>query len=216
MRSTRRRFLRNIAWMTTAAAFPGEHAKHAPAAGESAKLMDTSALARFVDPLPIPALAKSVGLRPSPADPSLQIPYYRIGMRQFQRKVHRDVPPTTFWGYDGSCPGPTFETRRGKADPRGMGKRVAAATSLLYRPHTARCGSRQARRSNRRSPSWRKDAAGKRRLSRRLVRPRKICHVLLPESAGSCRALLSRSCDGYHPAERRGRPVRALSDSRRV
>lgn len=114
MRSTRRRFLQNIAWMTTAAVLPGEHEKHANAPGESAKLMNTSALARFVDPLPIPALAKATGLRPSPADPSLQIQYYRIGMRQFPMKVHRDVPPTTFWGYDGSCPGPTFKTRSGK------------------------------------------------------------------------------------------------------
>jgi spore coat protein A len=114
MRTTRRRFLRNLAWMTTVAALPGEHSKHAAGAGESAKLLDTSALARFVDPLPIPALAKPAGLRPSPADPALQIPYYWVPMRQFQMGVHRDVLPTTFWGYDGSCPGPTFEARRGK------------------------------------------------------------------------------------------------------
>jgi spore coat protein A, manganese oxidase len=35
-------------------------------------------------------------------------------MRQFQAKVHRDIPPTTLWGYDGSSPGPTFETRSGE------------------------------------------------------------------------------------------------------
>jgi spore coat protein A len=114
MRTTRRRFLQNIAWMTTVAALPGEHSKHVTGAGDSAKLLDTSALARFVDPLPIPALAKAAGLRASPADPALKIPYYRIAMRQFQMKVHRDAPPTTFWGYDGSCPGPTLEARRGK------------------------------------------------------------------------------------------------------
>ncbi len=112
--TTRRRFLQNVAWMTTVAALPGEHAKHATGAGDSAKLLDTSGLPRFVDPLPIPALAKAADLRPSPADLSLKIPYYRIAMRQFSMKVHRDVPPTTFWGYDGSCPGPTFETRTGK------------------------------------------------------------------------------------------------------
>src|ERR1700723_917530 len=114
MRTTRRRFLQNLAWITTAAALPGEHSKHHASAGESAKLLDTSALARFVDPLPILPVAKPVGLRPSPTDPALQIPYYRIAMRQFEMKVHRDVPPTTFWGYDGSCPGPTFEARHGK------------------------------------------------------------------------------------------------------
>ena len=114
MRTTRRRFLQNLAWMTTAAALPGEHSKHHASVGESTRLLDISALARFVDPLPILLLAKPAGLRPSPAEPALQIPYYRIAMRQFEMKVHRDVPPTTLWGYDGSCPGPTFEARRGK------------------------------------------------------------------------------------------------------
>jgi spore coat protein A len=54
-------------------------------------------------------------MRPSPGNPSTHVPYYRIAMRQFQAKVHRDVPPTTFWGYEGSCPGPTFEARRGQS-----------------------------------------------------------------------------------------------------
>jgi spore coat protein A len=114
MRTTRRRFLQNLAWMTTAAALRDEHAGHATSARDSSKLLDTNVLARFVDPLPIPSLSKPAGQRPSPVDPALQVPYHRIAMRQFQMKVHRDVPPTTFWGYDGSCPGPTFEARRGK------------------------------------------------------------------------------------------------------
>jgi spore coat protein A len=87
---------------------------HAGAAALSEKLLDTSTLARFVDPLPIPALARPTGTRPNPAAPALHVPYYRIAMRQFQTKVHRDVPPTTFWGYNASCPGPTFEARSGK------------------------------------------------------------------------------------------------------
>jgi spore coat protein A len=36
-------------------------------------------------------------------------------MREFQAKIHRDLPPTTFWGYGGMSPGPTFETRSGEA-----------------------------------------------------------------------------------------------------
>lgn len=39
---------------------------------------------------------------------------YRIVMRQFQAKIHRDLPPTTFWGYEGISPGPTFEVRSGE------------------------------------------------------------------------------------------------------
>jgi spore coat protein A len=77
-------------------------------------LLDTSTLPRYVDPLPIPAPIKPAGLRPSPIDPARRVPYYRVGMRQFQAKVHRDVQPTTFWGYNASCPGPTFEVRQGE------------------------------------------------------------------------------------------------------
>jgi spore coat protein A, manganese oxidase len=82
--------------------------------GASTSLLNTSVLLRFVDPLPFPPLAQPFGTRPSPADPALQVPYYRIGMKQFQAKVHRDVPPTTFWGYNSLCPGPTFEARSGE------------------------------------------------------------------------------------------------------
>jgi len=35
-------------------------------------------------------------------------------MREFQAKIHRDLPPTTFWGYDGMSPGPTFQARSGE------------------------------------------------------------------------------------------------------
>ncbi len=86
-----------------------EEKVHAPA-----KLSDTSTLARYVDPLPRPATARPVAMRAGPADPHTKIPYYRITMQEFQAKVHRDLPPTTFWGYDGCCPGPTFDVRSEK------------------------------------------------------------------------------------------------------
>jgi spore coat protein A len=35
-------------------------------------------------------------------------------MREFRHKVHRDLPPTSIWGYNGMWPGPTFEVRRGQ------------------------------------------------------------------------------------------------------
>ena len=86
----------------------------APGTGASTELLDTRALARFVDPLPIPAGAKPNGMRPSPADPSTRIPWFQITMKQFQAKVHRDVAPATFWGYNSSCPGPIIEARSGE------------------------------------------------------------------------------------------------------
>jgi len=108
---SRRRFLHHIGWLAAATAARGIDADHA--ASQPPQLLDTRALARFVDPLPIPAVAKPSGQRSIPADPPVQALFYRMVMRQFQARVHRDMPPTTFWGYNGSCPGPTIEARRG-------------------------------------------------------------------------------------------------------
>jgi len=77
-------------------------------------VLDPETLAAFVDALPIPGVARSTELRPSPDDPKLKIPYYRLAMRQFQSKVHRDMKPTRLWGFGTSSPGPTLETESGK------------------------------------------------------------------------------------------------------
>jgi spore coat protein A len=76
--------------------------------------LNTGALAQFVDPLPIPEIAHSSGVRPSPADAAIKLPYYRIPMREFEARIHRDMKPTRLWGYGASMPGPTFETRSGQ------------------------------------------------------------------------------------------------------
>ena len=118
--TTRRRFLRHLSWLTAGAAAPmsvnefatGAMTMPVPVSQAAPRLLDTNALARYVDPLPIPAVAKPVGMRPSPANPRQQVPFYRLAARQFQAEVHRDVQPATFWGYDASCPGPTLEVRR--------------------------------------------------------------------------------------------------------
>lgn len=41
-------------------------------------------------------------------------PYYRIEMGEIESQVHRDLPATKMWGYGGSSPGPTIETRSGE------------------------------------------------------------------------------------------------------
>src|ERR1700728_1588232 len=76
--------------------------------------LNASSLAQFVDPLPIPEIARPSGTRPSPLDPTVKLPYYRIPMRPFEAKVHRDLKPTRQWGYGGASPGPTLETRSGQ------------------------------------------------------------------------------------------------------
>jgi spore coat protein A len=73
-----------------------------------------SKLARFVDRLPIPPVLEPEGTRPDPDDPKRQIAHYRVVMRESEQQVHRDVPPTRFWSYGGTVPGPTIETRSGK------------------------------------------------------------------------------------------------------
>nr|WP_254544952.1 multicopper oxidase [Halomarina sp. BND7] len=41
-------------------------------------------------------------------------PYYEVEMREATQKIHRDLPPTTVWGYDGQYPGPTIEAQQGE------------------------------------------------------------------------------------------------------
>ena len=62
-------------------------------------------LKKFVDPLPIPPVLKTKRKRNG-------VPYYEVTMKQVKQKLHRDLPPTTVWGYNGIYPGPTFQTRR--------------------------------------------------------------------------------------------------------
>jgi spore coat protein A len=59
-------------------------------------------LARYVDPLPIPNVIKAA------AGTTTQ-----ISMSAFQQKLHRDMPATPLWGYNGTFPGPTIEVRSG-------------------------------------------------------------------------------------------------------
>lgn len=77
-------------------------------------LLDLGSLPRFVDPLPIPHKATPVGFTAAPENPRRKkVALYHIEMRQFQTKVHRDMAPSTLWGYGGTSPGPTIEARSG-------------------------------------------------------------------------------------------------------
>lgn len=59
-------------------------------------------LSKFVDELPIPPVIK-----PRWKDHSHT--YYEVTMSQFKQSLHRDLPETTVWGFEGLYPGPTFE-----------------------------------------------------------------------------------------------------------
>ena len=67
-------------------------------------------LERYVDRLPLPAVATPVsGMSGGGVE-------YRMSIVQITQRLHRDLPPTTVWGYDdgttgGTFPGPTIEAR---------------------------------------------------------------------------------------------------------
>ena len=109
---TRRMFLKGSGTLGVSMVLR-QHGSPAPA-GRVRTQLAASSLRPFVDSLPIPPLAHSSGARSSPIDPKRQIPYYRIAMRQFEAKLHRDLKPTKLWGYDGISPGPTFQARSGQ------------------------------------------------------------------------------------------------------
>jgi spore coat protein A len=76
--------------------------------------LDPHSLKPYVDPLPIPSVMKSNSLRPDPEEAAKKIPCYHVAMEEIHQKVHRDLPPTRMWGFNGSSPGPIFETRSGQ------------------------------------------------------------------------------------------------------
>ncbi len=112
MALTRRLFLAH-GGMTTMALAMRQRMSNASPPKVRAQL-NAGALRQFVDPLPLPEIIKPIDQRPSPDNPAVQLPYYRVAMRQFESKLHRDMKPTRLWGYASVSPGPTFETRSGQ------------------------------------------------------------------------------------------------------
>jgi spore coat protein A len=78
------------------------------------RMLNPNGLAHFVDPLPVPKIADPTGYRSAPEEPKRAVPYYRISLREFSAKLHRDLRPTRQWGFASTVPGPTFDTRRGQ------------------------------------------------------------------------------------------------------
>ncbi len=83
-------------------------------AATPANTLNASTLAEFVDPLPIPPVAKLSGTKALPSSPQTKLPYYRLAARPIEVKVHRDLKPTRFWSFGPSVPSPTLEMRQGE------------------------------------------------------------------------------------------------------
>jgi FtsP/CotA-like multicopper oxidase with cupredoxin domain len=69
--------------------------------------LDPLTLTKYIDPLPIPAIAEMAG-------PD----YYEIGAYKLQQQLHSELPPTWVYGYGtseatASYPGPTIVAQKG-------------------------------------------------------------------------------------------------------
>ena len=102
---TRRRFL-----ATTTLAATGLALRAQKPSAKPAPILDPSTLTPFVDPLPIPAIARPAGTRPGPDNLSNRIPFYQLPIAETPVKLHRDLPPTRMWTIGGTFPGLTLES----------------------------------------------------------------------------------------------------------
>lgn len=62
-------------------------------------------LSQFVDKLPIPRILKPKGTKDG-------VPYYEVRMQEFKQSLHKELPKTTVWGFEGNYPGPIIEVNR--------------------------------------------------------------------------------------------------------
>jgi spore coat protein A, manganese oxidase len=76
-----------------------------------APVLDPATLRPFVNPLPRLPAARPASYRLESGE---RRPYYRLRMMPTARRVHRDLPPTRFWGFDAMSPGPTIEAHSGQ------------------------------------------------------------------------------------------------------
>ncbi len=65
-------------------------------------------LTPFVDPLPVPAVAQPQSGAPG------GVATYEMRIQEFEQRLHRDLPPTRVWGFNGSYPGATIEAATGQ------------------------------------------------------------------------------------------------------
>jgi spore coat protein A len=64
-------------------------------------------LEKWVDEVPRPGVMEPTGTQDGQ-------PHYEMELREVEQELHRDLPPTTVWGYDGQYPGPTIEAQQGE------------------------------------------------------------------------------------------------------
>lgn len=83
----------------------------------------------FVDALTVPPIA--VPTSGSPGGPAT----YDIAMVEFRKRLHRDLPLTTVWGYDGQYPGPTILASSGDPITVNWRNDLRDSTGVLRSEH---------------------------------------------------------------------------------
>nr|WP_222845534.1 multicopper oxidase [Natronomonas salsuginis] len=73
-----------------------------PSTGHTSPELD-----KWVNEVPRPGTVEPIGTKNGH-------PYYKVETREVEQKIHRDLPATTVWGYDGQFPGPTIEAQQGE------------------------------------------------------------------------------------------------------
>ena len=100
----RRRFLHGAVYTAAGVAFCKDVSAQGQGMASPTPVRSGVKLSRYVDPLPIPAVIRAPGKSSEAVE---------VEMLQFQQKLHRDLPATTVWGYNGTWPGPTIEAQSG-------------------------------------------------------------------------------------------------------
>src|SRR3954469_21956410 len=108
MTLSRRNFLRMIAAAGGASVcLPRSTSRAQSHAHEQVTTSAVAGLTPFVDALRIPPVLKPKTVK--------KVDTYAIEMKAGSVKCHRDLPPTTVWGYNGTYPGPTIVATRNRA-----------------------------------------------------------------------------------------------------
>ncbi len=107
VRLTRRRFLGTTVIAGAATAVGATSGWHQQVLASMLSFSGSPSLVKYVDPLPIPVVLRPVRYVHG-------APFYDVPMRQVKQRLHRDLPKTEVWGYNGTYPGPTIEAKVNK------------------------------------------------------------------------------------------------------
>ena len=75
------------------------------------RTLDATKLESFVDPLPLPQRLSTKMQRSAEFFNAVDVPYYRVNIREVMCKMHRDLPPSRMWSYGESAAPVLFEVR---------------------------------------------------------------------------------------------------------